>query len=110
MVQEMGYNQFLDHNAAVTINNITNSIKKKKMVELRLAQSGFSSLWQASRQRQINNLDLGINHIVQDSEAFLRHVINHPNSTRHCVDWLLIGTESQEIELNRAEGWSLSTF
>lgn len=50
-------------------------------------------LWLATRQRQINNLDFRINHIVQDSEVFPQHVINHPNSTRHCVDWLLIRTD-----------------
>lgn len=63
-------------------------------VKLRLVQSGFMPLWQASRQRRINNIDLRINHIVQDSEGIPKHVINHPNATRHCVDWLFIWKDS----------------
>lgn len=71
----------------------------------------FRFLWQATRQRQINNLDLRINHIVQDSAVFPQHVINHPNSTRHCVDWLLIRTDKSGRRLYCTEpGWSLSAF
>lgn len=62
-------------------------------VKLWLIQSSFCSLWQATGQRQMNNLDLRINHIVQDSQVFPQPVINHPISARHCADWLVIGTD-----------------
>lgn len=42
---------------------------------------------------RLNNLDLKVNHIVQDSEVFPPPACYyHPNSTRHRVDWLLIQT------------------
>jgi len=96
--------QFQTHSC--NCSNITNS--SKQQVKLRLVQSGFMSLWQASRQRRINNIDLRINHIVQDSEGIPKHVINHPNATRHCVDWLFIWKRQSQENKQRAGVYLLS--
>lgn len=50
----------------------------------------FVGFLAATRQRQTTNVDLSINHIVQDSEVFLQHVIIYLNSTWHCADWFQI--------------------
>lgn len=46
----------------------------------------FVGFLAATRQRQTTNVDLSINHIVQDSEVFLQHVIIYLNPTWHCAD------------------------
>lgn len=50
----------------------------------------FVGFLAATRQRQTTNVDLSINHIVQDSEVFLQHVIIYLNPTWHCADWFQI--------------------